>query len=206
MRAPFLLVLLAVSATLTACGGSATVDNESGPSSIAPLERPTSSAASESAASASSGSAVSAALGDASSAGFGANAPAAPRVKDQGAKEIASIPATATAAPTDADYLDQVKAAGINVSGVEDQVVAAGSAACNPSDTVTVGAVAGQLVAQGRTTLSREQIISTLSDNGKAFYCAGEVTAAQPAGATSPAGSAQPASGTQPAVAVPAQH
>lgn len=197
MRAPLLLAVLAVSATLTACGGSATVDNQSGPGSIAPLARPTSS---EATVSATSGSAAFAAPGDASLAGVGANSPATTRAKDQGAKEIASIPATATVAPTDADYLEQVKAAGINVSGVEDQVVAAGSAACSPAGTATVGAVAGQLSAQGRTTLPQEKIISTLSDNGKAFYCAGEVTAAQPAQAAQPEPAASTAA-AQPAAA-----
>lgn len=179
MRAPQVAAAcaaLVLAGSLTACGGSATVDNKGGAesTSIAPLER-ASTAPSSAAASDAASATDSATASTASTAGSGAGGTAAvsPAVAghDEAGREISAIPVPAGPAEQDAPYLEQVQASGINIDGVEDQLLGAASAACNSADTVTVNAVAGQLIEQGRTTLPIEQVAAILADNARATYC-----------------------------------
>ena len=64
--------------------------------------------------------------------------------EDRGAREISEIPSAEVPEP-DAKYLDKLKDAGVNVDGVEDQLLGAGKAACDENE-VTISAVAGQLL------------------------------------------------------------
>ena len=63
---------------------------------------------------------------------------------------------------------DAVKKGGVNTEGVEDQLVGAAQAACQ-GDGVTVPAVAGQLIEQGRSELSHEQLIQLITERGRAL-------------------------------------
>ena len=56
--------------------------------------------------------------------------------------------------------------AGVNVDGVEDQVVGAAQASCQ-GDAVTAPAVAGQLIEQGRTELSHEELVRLITEQGR---------------------------------------
>jgi len=143
------LVVVGAALCLTLAGcGSATVDSEpSQETEVAPLEReldaPTSAEETTSAASKSQ--------------------------EDRGAREISEIP-TAELPESEAKYLSKLKDAGVNVDGVEDQLLGAGKAACEEND-VTISAVAGQLVEQKRTTLSFEELSKLIQDSARSGIC-----------------------------------
>ena len=134
----------ALCSTLAGCG-SATVDSEPPQETeIAPLER-------ESDAPSSSESATSKSQ------------------EDRGAREISEIPSAEVPEP-DAKYLDKLKDAGVNVDGVEDQLLGAGKAACDENE-VTISAVAGQLIEQQRTTQSFEELSQLIKDSARSGIC-----------------------------------
>ena len=115
------LVVVGAALCLTLAGcGSATVDSEpSQETEVAPLERE-------------------------SEAPTSAEETSSKSQEDRGAREISEIP-TAELPESEAKYLGRLKDAGVNVDGVEDQLLGAGKAACDEND-VTLSAVAGQLV------------------------------------------------------------
>lgn len=101
---------------------------------------------------------------------------AQPRVTDPTAKRIESAP-DGLMKLTEADnaYLDAVAKENVDVRGVEDQLIGVGRAACSEAPTeerdVVVMAIAGQLVAQERTTASAEDVAKTIATAAKSAYC-----------------------------------
>ena len=89
--------------------------------------------------------------------------------EDRGAREISEIP-TAELPESEAKYLGRLKDAGVNVDGVEDQLLGAGKAACDEND-VTLSAVAGQLVEQQRTTMGFEELSKLITDSARTGIC-----------------------------------
>lgn len=148
-------VLLAAGTLLSACGSATVDENEATDTSVAPLERssgePSASKPSESSASAS---------GDAPTERTTGEEP-----EDRGAREVSEIPTPAPAQGPDRDFLAAVAETGVNIDGVEDQLVGAAQASCQ-GDTVTVPAVAGQLIEQGRTELSHEDVVQLITEQG----------------------------------------
>lgn len=89
--------------------------------------------------------------------------------EDRGAREISEIPSAEVPEP-DAKYLDKFKDAGVNVDGVEDQLLGAGKAACDENE-VTISAVAGQLIEQQRTTMGFEELSQLIKDSVRSGIC-----------------------------------
>lgn len=89
--------------------------------------------------------------------------------EDRGAREISEIPSAEMPEP-DAKYLDKLKDGGVNVDGVEDQLLGAGKAACDENE-VTISAVAGQLIEQQRTTQSFEELSQLIKDSARSGIC-----------------------------------
>ena len=89
--------------------------------------------------------------------------------EDRGAREISEIP-SAEVPESDAKYLDKLKDAGVNVDGVEDQLLGAGKAACDENE-VTIAAVAGQLIEQQRTTMGFEELSQLIKDSARSGIC-----------------------------------
>ena len=152
-------VMLAAGALLSGCGSATVEEGEAADTSVAPLER-SSAASGESSASKASESSASAS-GSASAERTPGEEP-----EDRGAREISEIPAPAPEQGPDQDFLAAVAEKGVNVDGVEDQVVGAVQASCQ-GDSVTVPAVAGQLIEQGRTELSHEELVRLITEQGR---------------------------------------
>lgn len=89
--------------------------------------------------------------------------------EDRGAREISEIPSAEVPEP-DAKYLDKLKEGGVNIDGVEDQLLGAGKAACDENE-VTISAVAGQLIEQQRTTQSFEELSQLIKDSARSGIC-----------------------------------
>lgn len=89
--------------------------------------------------------------------------------EDRGAREISEIPSAEVPEP-DAKYLDKIKDAGVNVDGVEDQLLGAGKAACDENE-VTISAVTGQLIEQQRTTMGFEELSQLIKDSARSGIC-----------------------------------
>lgn len=89
--------------------------------------------------------------------------------EDRGAREISEIPSAEVPEP-DAKYLDKFKDAGVNVDGVEDQLLGAGKAACDENE-VTISAVTGQLIEQQRTTMGFEELSQLIKDSARSGIC-----------------------------------
>lgn len=66
--------------------------------------------------------------------------------------------------------MDKFKDAGVNVDGVEDQLLGAGKAACDENE-VTIAAVAGQLIEQQRTTMGFEELSQLIKDSARSGIC-----------------------------------
>lgn len=140
------LVVVGAALCLTLAGcGSATVDSEpSQETEVAPLERE-------------------------SEAPTSAEETSSKSQEDRGAREISEIP-TAELPESEAKYLGRLKDAGVNVDGVEDQLLGAGKAVCDEND-VTLFAVAGQLVEQQRTTMGFEELSKLITDSARTGIC-----------------------------------
>lgn len=147
-------VLLVAGTLLSACGSATVDEGDATETSVAPLER-SSAASGESSASKASE----------SSASAPAERTPGEEPEDRGAREISEIPTPAPAQGPDQDFLDAVAEKGVNVDGVEDQLVGAAQASCQ-GDAVTVPAVAGQLIEQGRTELSHEDVVQLITEQG----------------------------------------
>lgn len=163
MRALTLASVAAAALVLSACG-SATVDNSADnaadsavPSSVAPLERNKD---------------LDATTGESEPEGADSSESAAePQPQDQGAQEIEEIPDAPPREEGEQELLDAMGEAGINVGGVEDQLITAARAACNQEDQVTVQAIAGQLIEQGRTELAIGEVVTLIEDTARTGYC-----------------------------------
>ncbi|WP_246818252.1 MULTISPECIES: DUF732 domain-containing protein [unclassified Corynebacterium] len=162
---------MAAALGISACG-SATVESENSPeqTKVAPLERsPQPASASESASEASSQSADSS---DEKSSSESSAASASDEPEDRGAREISAIPSPSRTQGPEQDFLAAVQKAGVKTEGAEDQIIGAGQAACNEGDAVTIPAVAGQLIEQGRAPLSHEELTAVLTDQARGTLCA----------------------------------
>lgn len=167
MCAAFMAAALGISAC-----SSATVESENSPeqTKVAPLERsPQPASASESASEASSQSADSS---DEKSSSESSAASAGDEPEDRGAREISAIPSPRQTQGPEQDFLAAVQKAGVKTEGAEDQIIGAGQAACNEGDAVTIPAVAGQLIEQGRAPLSHEELTAVLTDQARDTLCA----------------------------------
>ncbi|OFL24217.1 hypothetical protein [Corynebacterium sp. HMSC062A03] len=147
-------VLLAAGTLLSACGSATVDEGDATETSVAPLER-SSVASGESSASKASE----------SSASASAERTPGEEPEDRGAREISEIPTPVPAQGPDQDFLAAVAEKGVNIDGVEDQLVGAAQASCQ-GDAVTVPAVAGQLIEQGRTELSHEDVVQLITEQG----------------------------------------
>lgn len=147
-------VLLAAGTLLSACGSATVDEGDATETSVAPLER-SSVASGESSASKASE----------SSASASAERTPGEEPEDRGAREISEIPTPAPAQGPGQDFLAAVAEKGVNIDGVEDQLVGAAQASCQ-GDAVTVPAVAGQLIEQGRTELSHEDVVQLITEQG----------------------------------------
>ena len=152
-------VLLAAGALLSGCGSATVEEGEATDTSVAPLER--SSAASGGAAASKASASTASESPSEQSERAQDDEP-----EDRGAREISEIPAPAPAQGPDQDFLAAVAEKGVNVDGVEDQLVGAAQASCQ-GDAVTVPAVAGQLIEQGRTELSHEELVRLITEQGR---------------------------------------
>lgn len=163
MRALTLASVAAAALVLSACS-SATVDNSADnaadsavPSSVAPLERNKD---------------LDATTGESEPEEADSSESAAePQAQDQGAQEIEEIPDAPPREEGEQELLGAIGEAGINVDGVEDQLITAARAACNQEDQVTVQAIAGQLIEQGRTELAIGEVVTLIEDTARTGYC-----------------------------------
>ena len=78
----------------------------------------------------------------------------------------------------DEDFLDALIADDIDVEGTEDQLIAAGHVHCDagadggtPEDALVIDAVAGQLVAQERTTKDEAAVTEAIAKAAESAYC-----------------------------------
>lgn len=162
--------------TLSACG-SATVESSSNsgvPTSVAPLERDTKASGTSASAEASATGTEATGAATATKPQTASEAASASAAKqDSGAKEekLTALPTPNSVTKADEPYLDALRNAGINVEGVEDQLISAGHAACRPEDKVTVPAVAGQLLEQHRTDIAHELVSALIVENAQRAYC-----------------------------------
>ncbi|ART20425.1 hypothetical protein CBE89_02110 [Corynebacterium striatum] len=157
--------LMAAALTLGACG-SATVESTDDPTDtkVAPLER--------SATATSDGASSSASSKTASSSASASHEPASDAPEDSGAREISAIPTPEQSQGPEQEFIAAVQKAGVDTNGAEDQIIGAGQAACREGDAVTIPAVAGQLIEQGRAALSHEELTAVLTDQARGTLCA----------------------------------
>lgn len=100
----------------------------------------------------------------------------APEITDPQAKRVDEAPdGQMKLSEADDSYLEALEKAGIDVAGVEDQLIGTGRAACADAPEeerqVIVLAIAGQLVAQGRSQESAEEVAKTIASSAKKAYC-----------------------------------
>lgn len=162
--------LLTTGALLTACGGSTVSSEDVTDTTVAPLERsPLSSTVEEETETSESDNPSTADEPDA-----GVAAPAAPAPEDRGAREISEIPDTGPelSQPDDA-FLTSLRDAGVNIDGLEPQLLGTASTVCAEGAIAdaTAGAVAGQLVEQGRSDKPVDELTDVIVDNARAHYC-----------------------------------
>ncbi|MDK8506675.1 hypothetical protein HMPREF2751_05970 [Corynebacterium sp. HMSC063G05] len=100
----------------------------------------------------------------------------APEITDPQAKRVDEAPdGQMKLSEADDSYLEALEKAGIDVAGVEDQLIGTGRAACADAPEeerqVIALAIAGQLVAQGRSQESAEEVAKTIASSAKKAYC-----------------------------------
>lgn len=171
MRTGLLVAALVGALTLTACG-DATVDNDTvTETSVAPLERAPkkSTSAEDTAASETSEE-------EEEETAARRPRPAEPQPQDQAAREVDEVPEAALPrTPEDVHYLGEISDADINIDGVEDQLIGTASTVCGGDESqlnrATLPAVAGQLIEQGRTDKSVEEVIEIIETAATDAYC-----------------------------------
>lgn len=100
----------------------------------------------------------------------------APEITDPQAKRVDEAPdGQMKLSEADDSYLGALEKAGIDVDGVEDQLIGTGRAACADAPEeerqVIALAIAGQLVAQDRSQESAEEVAKTIASSAKKAYC-----------------------------------
>ena len=100
----------------------------------------------------------------------------APEITDPQAKRVDEAPdGQMKLSEADDSYLEALEKAGIDVAGGEDQLIGTGRAACADAPEeerqVIALAIAGQLVAQGRSQESAEEVAKTIASSAKKAYC-----------------------------------
>ena len=100
----------------------------------------------------------------------------APEITDPQAKRVDEAPdGQMKLSEADDSYLEALEKAGIDVAGVEDQLIGTGRAACADAPEeerqVIALAIAGQLIAQGRSQESAEEVAKTIASSAKKAYC-----------------------------------
>lgn len=90
--------------------------------------------------------------------------------RDRGAQEIDEIPNTNNFEGDNAAFLDDVRALGVDVDGVEGQVISAGYLICD-DQTAILQAVAGQLIGQDRTDREFEDLADNLAESARKHFC-----------------------------------
>lgn len=160
-------VLIAAGSLLAACGGGTTVESDTD-ESIAPLTRELASS------STSSSSVESSSTQESTSASASADAPAEPQGPDQPAQEISQLPTTEFTS-ADEEYLAALVEGGIDVVGIESEMVSAGMMVCGDTTDAltqaTVDAIAGQVVQQQRTTASHDVVVAEITEQASEIYC-----------------------------------
>lgn len=165
MRITGITALAATALLLSACG-SATVDNTeetaADVTSVAPLERGSGVEDTETESEAESTDEQE--RPDAE--------PTSPQAQDRGAREIDEVPEQVpVTSDEDQGYLDALREDGVNVDGVEDQLIGAAGAACSLEDNVTIPAVAGQLIEQNRTDMDHAELVGLIENQARSAYC-----------------------------------
>lgn len=102
-----------------------------------------------------------------------------PAPRDQPAAEMTEAPSTEVQrTPQELDLLDGLRDGGIDVDGVEEPLIATAGTVCRAleggDDNVTVDAIAGQLITQGRVDVPEERAgeVSTLiRETAERTYC-----------------------------------
>ncbi|MDO5669311.1 MAG: hypothetical protein Q4G50_04860 [Corynebacterium sp.] len=167
MRTRALIAVLAGALTLTACGG-ATVDNDAATTtSVAPLERApkqsttTSEAPDEQ---------------ERETPSRQQPRPADPEPQDRAAREVDEVPESSfPRTAEDVAYLGELSDEKIDVDGVEDQLIGTAATVCDGHDNellnATLPAVAGQLIEQGRTDQSVEEVTDIIESAARSAYC-----------------------------------
>lgn len=154
------IAIVATALVLGGCGGGATVDNgQAVPSSVAPL---TKTSKTDQVTSTSQPTPT-------PRAGGGA---AAPGPQDGAVQEVSALPSAPARPEKEQRLLEELKKQGINVDGVEDQMVSVAGGVCHSGEkNDTVGAVSGQLIEQKRTDKKFEDIRGILVKTAKEAYC-----------------------------------
>lgn len=179
MRTPAKSGLLAAALigalTLTACGDATVDDNATTTTSIAPLD-----GGPKETTSATTAPDSETENGDEGASESGRPAPdrprPAPQPQDQGAREIDEIPDSGSPrTPADVQYLGDISDEDIDVEGVEDQLIGTAATVCDGGDgdlaRSTLPAVAGQLIEQGRTDKSVDDVAAIIEAAAKNAYC-----------------------------------
>lgn len=170
-------VLATGSLTLAACG-SATVEDEA-PETLSNSSSETTSSASSSSSKSKEKDGKDKDTKSSTTAPSGTNAEPAPQGSgsaggagsaDRGAQEIAEIPEAAGFEGENAAFLDEVRELGVDVAGVEGQIVSAGHLVCN-DQTAILHAVTGQLIGQDRTDREFEELADTLTESARKHFC-----------------------------------
>lgn len=172
-------VVVALAAMVAACGSTVTSDEAS--SMVPTPDRATagSAGASQQEAAGSSSPRSTTTLGGPPQAAKQEQSPTTGSVltgRDYPASEVSSVPTDSTpVALTDQDkgYLDDLRASGITVDGIEDQLIGTATMVCSndPLSSTNVDAVAGQLVSQKRSNLDSEDTAALMRKNAKERYC-----------------------------------
>ncbi len=158
--------VIAGTTLLAACGG-VTVEGNSSVESTTSVARET----------ATSGETATRETSTSSSASSGGGAQWTPQ--DQAAAEVSELPeASAQRTPQEHDLLDGLVEGGIDIVGVEDQLIATAGTVCRAQEdgveNFTLDAISGQLITQGRTEIPVERAaeVSTLiQETAERTYC-----------------------------------
>lgn len=165
-RAAAAVIALSGVLTLSACGG-VTVDGESadtGETSVSREATPKATA---------TGSETATAASTSARAGGARPAP-----RDEAAAEVSALPETTVSrSPEATDLLEGLREGGVDVAGVEEQLIATAANYCDsdsdPSN-VTVDAIAGQLITQGRVEVPAEraaEVSALIRETADRAYC-----------------------------------
>ncbi|MDO5731170.1 DUF732 domain-containing protein [Corynebacterium sphenisci] len=164
MRAPRFAAAAAAAALALAGCGDATVDSADVTSTTAP---PSTRAGGD-------GAREDAARRTASSTPAAPEGRAERRITDPAATRAEDAPdRRMPLTPADEDFLAALDEAGIDVTGTEDQLIAAGHAHCGAADAdaAIVSAAAGQLVTQGRVEGEAEDVARKIAAAADEAYC-----------------------------------